>query len=320
MGQTGKEERIELIAGEKDKRLDVYLSEHLYPRLSRNRIQQLIERGNVLVSGKSVKPSYKLKGKELIEIILPPPPPLEIIPEPLPINILYEDEHLAVVEKPFGMLTHPVGSKRRGTLVNALLYRFPLSSLGLPLRPGIVHRLDKDTGGLLVVAKTDSAHLELTRMLKRKEIDRRYIALVHKEVDFEEKLVDVPLARVPHSNKVIVKKGGKEARTLLKKLGLYKGFSLLEAKLFTGRTHQIRVHCAYIGHPIVGDSLYAPKHFYPPEVREILRELQGQALYAYQLSFIHPFTKESLSFHSPLPLPFQNLLKYIEASHKGGDL
>lgn len=313
MDEIDKEERIELIGGEKGKRLDVYLSECLYPRLSRNRIQQLIERGNVLVSGKKVKPSYKLKGEETIEIILLPPPPLEIKPEPLAINILYEDEYLAVVEKPFGMLTHPVGNKRSGTLLNALLYHFPLSSLGSPLRPGIVHRLDKDTGGLLVVAKRDSAHLKLAQMLREKQIDRRYIALVHKEVGFAEKLVDAPLARVPHSSKVAVKRSGKVARTLFKRLKLYKGFSLLEAKLFTGRTHQIRVHCAYIGHPVVGDSLYAPKNSYSPQMQELLKDLKGQALYAYQLSFVHPFKNELLSFSSPLPLSFQNLLKYIKS-------
>lgn len=312
MAEIAKEERIELIGEEKGKRLDVYLSECLYPRLSRNRIQQLIEEGLVLVSGKRTKPSYKLKGGEIIEVIVPPPPPLEIKPEPIPIKILYEDEHLAIVEKPFGMLTHPVGKRRSGTLVNALLHHLTLSSLGSPLRPGIVHRLDRDTGGLLVVAKTDSAHLMLSKMLKEKQIDRRYIALVHKEVDFEERLVDVPLARVPHSDRVIVMKGGKEAKTILRRLRVYRGFSLLEAKLLTGRTHQIRVHCAYIGHPVVGDPLYAPRHSYSQEMREILRELGGQALYAYQLSFPHPFKKETISIQSPLPLPFQKLLKYME--------
>lgn len=313
MAEFEKEKRIELIANERDKRIDVYLSEHLYPQLSRNRIKLLIENGYILVSGKKIKPSYKLKGGEKIEISIPPPPSTEIKPEPIPIKIIYEDKHLAVVEKPFGMLTHPVGNKRNGTLVNALLYYFPLSNIGSPLRPGIVHRLDKDTGGLLVVAKTDSAHLILSKMLKEKQIDRRYIALVHNEVNFEERIINVPLMKVPHSDRVIVRKGGKEAKTLLKRLRLYKDFSLLEAKLFTGRTHQIRVHCAYIGHPVVGDPLYAPKHSYPPKMREILKELRGQALYAYRLAFNHPFKKEYLSLHSELPIAFQKLLKYIEA-------
>ncbi len=312
MAEIRKGEKIELIGEEKGKRLDVYLSERLYPLFSRNHIQQLIESGYILVSGKESKPSYKLRGGELIEITIPPPPTLEIKPEPIPINVIYEDEFLAVVEKPFGMLTHPVGNKRSGTLVNALLYRFPLSSIGFPLRPGIVHRLDRDTGGLLVVAKTDPAHIKLAKMMREREIDRRYIALVHKEVDFEEKLVDVPLMRVPHRNRIIVKRKGKEARTMLRRLKVFKGFSLLEAKLFTGRTHQIRVHCAYIGHPIVGDPLYAPRHSYPPLMRESIQELGGQALYAHQLSFFHPFKDELLTLRSPLPLSFQKLLKYIE--------
>lgn len=313
MAEIEKGKKIELIAKERGKRLDIYLSKCLYPILSRNRIQQLIESGHILVWGKRTKPSYKIRGNEVIEITIPPPPSLELKPEPIPIKIIYEDEYLAVVEKPFGMLTHPVGNRRSGTLVNALLYNFPLSSVGSPLRPGIVHRLDRDTGGLLIVAKTDPAHLKLSKMLKEKEIDRRYIALVHKEVNFEEKIVDVPLVRVPHSDKVIARKGGKEARTMLKRLRLFKGFSLLEAKLFTGRTHQIRVHCAYIGHPVVGDLLYAPRHSYPLPLREILKQLGGQALYAYKLSLPHPFKQTLLCFNSQLPSPFQKLIEYIEA-------
>ncbi|MGC8843481.1 MAG: RluA family pseudouridine synthase [bacterium] len=314
MAEIGKEERINLFVEEGNlKRLDLYLSEVLYPRLSRNRIKQLIEKGLVLVNGKNPKPSYRLRGGEIIEIFIPPPPSPEIKPEPIEIKILYEDEHLAVVEKPFGMLTHPVGNKRTGTLLNALLYRFPLSSIGSPLRPGIVHRLDKETGGILIVAKTDPAHLKLAKMLREKEIDRRYLALVHNEVEFEEKVIEMPLLRIPHSDRVIVDKKGKEAKTLLRRLKNFKGFSLLEAKLFTGRTHQVRVHCAFIGHPIVGDSLYAPKHSYSPELRYLLKELGGHTLYAYFLSFNHPFNNELLCFNSSPPLPFQNVLKYIES-------
>jgi 23S rRNA pseudouridine1911/1915/1917 synthase len=313
LAEIDKGEKIKIIGEDKGKRLDVYLSERLYPRLSRSRIEQLIEEGNVFVDGRNVKPSYKLKGGEEIEVIIPPPPPLEIKPERIDINILYEDEYLAVVEKPFGMLTHPVGNKRSGTLVNALLSRFNLSSIGSPLRPGIVHRLDRDTSGLLIVAKTDPAHLKLSKMIREKQVDRRYIALVHKEFPYEGKIVDMPLMRVPHSDKVIVHKRGKEAKTMLRRIKNYKGFALLEAILYTGRTHQVRVHCAFLGHPIVGDQLYAPKHSYSPELRNLLKELKGQALYAYYLSFLHPFKNEHLTFNSPLPQSFQNLLKYIES-------
>ncbi|MBC7327233.1 RluA family pseudouridine synthase [bacterium] len=311
--EGGKAKRIELVAEEGGKRVDTYLSERLYPNLSRSRIQQLIEKGNITLNGKNVKPSYRLKGGELIEIVIPPPPPQEILPEPIPLRILFEDEYLAVVEKPFGMLTHPVGNKRSGTLVNALLYHMSLSSIGAPLRPGIVHRLDRDTGGLLIVAKTDPAHHKLAKMIRDKEVDRRYIVLVHKEVDFEERIVDVPLVRVPHTDRVVVRKGGKEARTLLKRLKTFSGFSLLEAKLFTGRTHQIRVHCAYIGHPVVGDPLYAPRSAYSKEMVQLLKELNGQALYAYFIAFRHPFKGDYLSITSSLPIAFENLLKYIES-------
>jgi 23S rRNA pseudouridine1911/1915/1917 synthase len=313
LAEIDKGEKIKIIGEDKGKRLDLYLSECLYPRLSRSRIEQLIEQGNVFVDGRNVKPSYRLKGSETIEIIIPPPPPLEIKPEKIDINIIYEDEYLAVVEKPFGMLTHPVGSKRSGTLVNALLSRFILSSIGSPLRPGIVHRLDRDTGGLLIVAKTDPTHLKLSKMIREKQVDRRYIALVHKEFPYEEKIVDMPLMRVPHSDKVIVHKRGKEAKTMLRRIKNYKGFALLEAILYTGRTHQVRVHCAFLGHPIVGDQLYAPKNSYSPELRNLLKELKGQALYAYHLSFLHPIKNELLTFNSPLPQSFQNLLKYIES-------
>jgi 23S rRNA pseudouridine1911/1915/1917 synthase len=313
LAEIDKGEKIKIIGEDKGKRLDLYLSECLYPRLSRSRIEQLIEQGNVFVDGRNVKPSYRLKGSETIEIIIPPPPPLEIKPEKIDINIIYEDEYLAVVEKPFGMLTHPVGSKRSGTLVNALLSRFNLSSIGSPLRPGIVHRLDRDTGGLLIVAKTDPTHLKLSKMIREKQVDRRYIALVHKEFPYEEKIIDMPLMRVPHSDKVIVHKRGKEAKTMLRRIKNYKGFALLEAILYTGRTHQVRVHCAFLGHPIVGDQLYAPKNSYSPELRNLLKELKGQALYAYHLSFLHPIKNELLTFNSPLPQSFQNLLKYIES-------
>lgn len=313
MAEIGQEKRIRLIGKDKGKRLDLYLSECLYLRLSRSRIEQLIEQGNVFVDGRNGKPSYKLKGGEEIEVIIPPPPPIEIKPEQIEINIVYEDEYLAVVEKPFGMLTHPVGNKRGGTLVNALLFRFNLSSIGSPLRPGIVHRLDRDTGGLLIVAKTDPTYLKLAKMIREKQVDRHYIALVHKEFPDEEKIVNMPLMRVPHSDKMIVHKRGKEAKTILRRIKNYKRFALLEAILYTGRTHQVRVHCAFLGHPIVGDTLYAPRHSYSPDLRNLLKELNGQALYAYYLSFLHPFKNEHLTFHLPLPLPFQNLLKYIES-------
>ena len=313
MAEISREKTIKLIGKDKGKRLDLYLSECLYPNLSRSRIEQLIEQGNVFVEGRNVKPSYKLKGGETIEVIIPPPPSPEIKPEQIEINILYEDEYLAVVEKPFGMLTHPVGNKRSGTLLNALLFHCNLSSIGSPLRPGIVHRLDRDTGGLLIVAKTDPAHLELAKMIREKEVDRRYVALVHNEFPKEEKIVNMPLMRVPHSDKVVVNKRGKEAKTLLRRIKNYKGFALLEAILYTGRTHQVRVHCAFLGHPIVGDQLYAPKHSYCPVLRNLLKELNGQALYAHYLSFLHPFKNEHLTINSPLPQSFQNLLKYIES-------
>lgn len=305
------EKSLRLIADRKGIRLDAFLTDHLSPQVSRNRIQHLIKEGHILLNGKAVKPSYILKGGEVIEIHLPPPPPTTLLPEMIPLNILYEDEHLAVVEKPFGMLTHPVGNIRSGTLVNALLARFPLSSIGAPLRPGIVHRLDKDTGGLLVVAKTDSAHYILSQMLRRREIERRYKAIVYGEVDFEEKLVDAPLARIPHTKKVAVREGGKEARTILRRLKIFKGFSLLEARLLSGRTHQIRVHCAHIGHPILGDPLYSHRRV-PPFLLPLLRRLGGQALYAYFLSFPHPFTSEQLRFGVSLPSPLEDIIKCLE--------
>lgn len=289
---------MELIVNKEDanQRLDVYLTKKL--GLSRVRIQQIIKANNVILNDKpALKPHHKIKSRERIVINLPPPENFDIIPEEIPLEVLYEDEDLIVINKPAGIIVHPTHKIKSGTLINALLFhtRGKLSSIGVPLRPGVVHRLDKDTSGVMVVAKTDQAYWSLTRQFSQHTITRCYLALVYGIMNQDKGKIDVPIGR-PAKGGVGMKAKGRLAREAITYFKVKETFdsrySLLEVKLATGRTHQIRVHLSYIGHQVVGDKRYGKK-------RE--DNLKRQALHAFLLGFNHPKTNKYMEWTSSLP-------------------
>jgi 23S rRNA pseudouridine1911/1915/1917 synthase len=288
-------------------RLDVWLARQSLG-LTRSHAQKLIAQGHVQIAGQAAKNNFRLQQGQSVQVEVPAPQPLLLTPEDLQLPIVYQDSDLVVVNKPQGMVTHPAQGNRSGTLVNGLLYQVEdLSGINGVLRPGIVHRLDKDTSGLLIVAKNDQAHLVLAAELKARRIKREYQALVHGGIAAETGTVDAPIARHPVFRKrMAVVDGGRPAVThyqVLERLGNY---TLLQLKLETGRTHQIRVHLAHIGHPVVGDPVYGPRkqHF----------QLPGQLLHAFRLTFTHPRTGAIMQFTAPLPKPFHDLLTRLRAS------
>ena len=292
-------------------RLDRALAAAL-PTLSRERLKSLIRSGAVERGGALVRdPSAKVKGDECFRLAVPEPEPAHNEPQDIPLRIVFEDEHLLVLDKPAGLVVHPAAGNRDGTLVNALLHHCggSLSGIGGVARPGIVHRIDKDTSGLLVVAKTDVAHEGLSRQFAAHSIDRRYLAIVSGVPKTTEGSVDAPLARSAANRKkiaIVESSRGKRAVTHWKRLTLLQDAALVECRLETGRTHQVRVHMASIGHPLLGDPVYgrsSRRH------REVLKELgfHRQALHAAELGFTHPVTKNRLSFSSGMPADMQEL-------------
>lgn len=285
-------------------RLDKYISENI-SEISRSYAAVLAKDGLIECEGKALDKNYKIKGGELIRIWVPEPEPQEVEAEDIPLNIIYEDSDLLVVNKPQGMVVHPAPGNYSGTLVNALLYhcRDSLSAINGVIRPGIVHRIDKDTSGLLVVAKNNNAHIRLSEQIKEKKALRSYIALVNGRVK-ENGTVNAPIARNPKDRKkMAVVKGGREAVThyeVLEDLGEY---TLLKCILETGRTHQIRVHMTSIGHSIVGDKVYG--------VKKDKFNLNGQLLHAEQIGFDHPSTGEYMQFSSDLPDYFEAVLNKL---------
>ena len=295
-------------------RLDRYLTE-LFPDLSRARVQALIGEGEASVNGKPVKVSYKVQAGDDISLNVPPPTPARAVAQEIPLRIVYEDADLLVIDKPRGMATHPAPGSPDKTLVNALLaHCSDLSGIGGEERPGIVHRLDKDTTGLLVVAKNDLAHRNLQGQIQSREAKRRYLALVWGVPRFDEAEIDVPIGRHPNERiKMAVLPGaGREARTdvfVRERLG---PLTLLECRLHTGRTHQIRVHCQYAGHPVAGDSVYGGrKKSGDSHLDTALEKLPAQALHAFSLAFNHPRTGEPLAFEAPLPAEMEAILSYL---------
>ena len=282
-------------------RLDRFLSRHL-PHLSRARLQQLIQRGQVVVNGLSVKPSLRLKPDDRVDVVVPPPEPLELEPEDIPINVVYQDAHLLVVDKPAGLTVHPGAGHPRHTLVNALLALCPdLSGVGGKLRPGIVHRLDKNTSGLMVVAKSDIAHHGLAQQLKEGAMTKKYLAMVWDTPHPSEGVIEAPVGRHRvHRQRMAVVTQGRYALTRYRVQEVMGDFSLLEVTPSTGRTHQIRVHLSFIGHPIVGDPLYT---------RRRVPFLERQFLHACFLGFQHPTTGERLQFTAPLPQDLEEALQ-----------
>ena len=286
---------------ENGKRLDAFLKEAI-DDASRTFLQGLIAQGNVLVNEKPAKANYKVKENDRIFIAIPDPVDVEIKPQAMDLEIVYEDKDVLVVNKPVGLVVHPAHGHYDDTLVNGLLAHCrDLSGINGVMRPGIVHRIDKDTSGLLMVAKNDFAHNSLAKQLKEHSVERGYIALVQGVIAEPAGLVDAPIGRHPlERKKMAVNLNGKEARTHYYVKERFEKYTLIECRLETGRTHQIRVHLSYIGHPLVGDELYGS--------RKNNLGFQGQALHAYLLGFTHPLSGERLHFEAPLPEEFQKEL------------
>lgn len=288
-------------------RCDVYIAQNS-PYLTRSFLKKLFDSGDVLVNDKAVKSSHKLKEGDEIEIHLPPVKTLEAKAENIPLDIVYEDSDVLVINKPRGMVVHPAAGNEDGTLVNAVMHHCGdnLSAINGVLRPGIVHRIDKDTTGLLVVAKNNNAHLKLTEQLSDHTLGRTYYAIVHGNIKEDSLTVDAPIARSEHDRKkmAIAKKDGRDARTHIKVLERFGKYTYIQCNLETGRTHQIRVHTKSIGHPILGDKTYGLK-------KEEF-SLTGQLLHAGKISFIHPSSGEKVSFSAPLPEDFENILEKVK--------
>lgn len=284
-------------------RIDKVLST-LNEEWSRTQIAGWIQEGNIKVNGENVKAKYKVKAGDFIEIDVPDPEPLEVIPEKMDLDIVYEDEDVLVVNKPKGLVVHPAPGHMTGTLVNGLMYHCKdLSGINGVLRPGIVHRIDKDTSGLLMVAKNDLAHQSLVEQLVEKSVIRKYVALVHGRIPHDKGTIDAPIGRDPKDRqKQAVVDNGKHAVTHFKVLERIGNYTLIECRLETGRTHQIRVHMSYIGYPLVGDPKYGPKKTI---------DFGGQVLHAGVLGFIHPRTKELLQFEVDPPEDFLTLLSQL---------
>ena len=290
---------------DKGKRLDIYIAEN-FNELSRTMIKKLIESNNILVNDKSEKVSYKVQANDNISIDVPEAKETKLKAQEIPLDIIYEDSDIIVVNKPKGMVVHPANGNPDGTLVNAILSicKNSLSGIGGELRPGIVHRLDKDTSGLIILAKNDKAHINMSEQIKERNVKKTYIALVRGNVPEEEATINMPIGRsTKDRKKMAVTKNGKQAITHFKVLKRYSKYTLLEIKIETGRTHQIRVHMAEIGYPVVGDAVYSNgKNEFG---------IEGQMLHAYKLEFMHPITNKHMELTAPLPQYFEEILKKL---------
>ena len=288
-------------------RLDKVCSE-IFSDYSRSQIKQLLDGGNITVNGKTEKAKYKVKSGDVIRLEEPETKTLELRPENIPLDIVYEDDDVIVINKPQGMVVHPAPGHDEHTLVNALLYHCPLSTINGTFRPGIVHRIDKDTSGLLMVAKNDKAHRSLAKQLKDKTNIREYVALVHGRIAEDEGTINAPIGRsLKDRKKQAGVKDGRNAVTHFEVLKRYRDYTLVKCILETGRTHQIRVHMKYIGHPLVGDPLYGPKKTIKGN---------GQFLHAGKLGFVHPTTGKLLIFEAPLPKIFQECLEKLDKTNR----
>ena len=310
-----------LIAESGGERLDAFIAAHL-PKLSRSRAAQLIEAGNVRVNGRVPKKSEKVAAGDVVEITVPATEETAVAAQDIPLDIVFQDADLLVIDKPAGMVVHPAPGNYEGTLVNALLHHVKdLSGIGGVARPGIVHRLDKDTSGLMLVAKHDESHRALSAALKKREIKRRYLTASWGHLDVEERIVEAPIGRSPNDRKkMAVMESGRSARTRFKRLERWKGADLLLAELQTGRTHQIRVHLLSIGHPVVGDELYAPggeRGISGPSskwARAFAQRVPRQFLHATELAFRHPRTQKVMRFRSELPADLAQAAAWARAN------
>ena len=289
------------------KRIDSFIHK-VQEDISRSMVQKLIEQKNIKVNGKETKHSYKLKLNDEIEIFVPEAKEINLKAQDIPLNVIYEDNDIIVINKPKGMVVHPANGNPDGTLVNAVmnLCKDSLSGIGGEIRPGIVHRLDKDTSGAIIVAKNDKAHIALSEQLKNHEVKKTYLALVRGIITENEATINMPIARSKKDRKKMdVDKNGKEAITHFKVLGRYKNkYTLLQINLETGRTHQIRVHLSHIGYPIIGDEVYSNgKNEW---------NVSGQCLHAWKLEFIHPITGKKISLEAEIPEYLKNIIKELE--------
>ncbi|MDO4325589.1 MAG: RluA family pseudouridine synthase [bacterium] len=296
-----------IVEGESSSRIDAYLA-GILEGVSRSYIQKLVKEEKILVNGKTVKSNYKVAAGDEVEVEIPEPEPLAILPEKMDLDIVYEDEDVILINKPKGMVVHPAAGHYEHTLVNGLLYHCQgqLSGINGVMRPGIVHRIDMDTTGILIVCKNDMAHNAISEQLKVHSITRKYQAIVHGRIAEEEGTVDAPIGRHPVDRKKmsVNYKNGKEAVTHYRVLKRFSRYTHIECQLETGRTHQIRVHMASIGHPLLGDALYGPS--------KCPYALCGQTLHAGVLGFIHPRTGVYMEFTAPLPEYFTELLEKLD--------
>jgi 23S rRNA pseudouridine1911/1915/1917 synthase len=309
--------------GKKKERLDVFLTNHV-ENATRNKVQNAIKDGNVLIDGNTVRPSHLVAPGEVIHITLPKSPPQDVQPENIPMDILYEDDYLLVVNKPSGMVTHPAYANYSGTLVNALLYHCNhLSTLNDATRPGIVHRLDKNTSGLMVIAKTDAAHAHLAKQFARRTISREYQAIVWGRFREHTGVIETDLGRSKSDRKkMAVVENGKKAITTYTVLEQFQYLCLLQLTLKTGRTHQIRVHLAHINHPVFGDPTYNGRRISEgphtsrekTEIQKLLASLPRQALHAKTIGFVHPANKQVMEFNSDLPKDMALVLSTLRDS------
>ena len=296
-------------------RLDAFLASRI-DGWSRARLQRLIDSGDVLVNGKLAKPSYKVSASDQVEVELIPAPAGNFTPENIPLEIVFEDDHVIVINKPAGLVVHPAAGIHSGTLANALAYHFQQLSNAGSVRPGLVHRLDKDTSGLLVVAKTETDHENLADQFRAREVFKSYVALVYGAVKQESGRIEQPIARDPRNRtRMAIVPGGRGALSLYRVRRSYNSFTLLEVELKTGRTHQIRVHLSWLKHPVVGDELYGAgrdNNVRDVHLRAQIRKLKRQFLHAEQLGFRHPHTGEQVRFVASLPAELTDLLEKLD--------
>lgn len=307
MFEENIQEEFEFQIEQKSGRVDKYLTTEL-ETMSRSKVQNLIADGYVFVNGETIKANYKLEAGDKVEVFVPEPEAVDVEAEDIPLDIIYEDKDIVLINKAQGMVVHPGAGNPNGTLVNALLFHIKdLSGINGEIRPGIVHRLDKDTSGILIVAKNDEAHVNLSEQLQNRTVKRKYWALVHGVLPHEHGTINAPIGRDPKDRqKFTVIKGGKEAISHFRVLERIQKFSLMEVSLETGRTHQIRVHLNYIDHPVAGDKIYGPKKSL---------EGNGQFLHARMLEFTHPRTGETMSFEAELPAIFEETLDRLRKDY-----
>jgi len=314
--------QVEVPVDIKPERLDRFLASHPKVDLTRSRVQKLIADGLVLVEGISVVKNHTLKGGEIISITIPPVPEVDMVAEDIPLDIVFEDDYLAVVNKPAGLVTHPGAGNYSGTLVNALIHHFEKLASGSGYeRPGIVHRLDKNTSGLILVAKTDDIYLKLQQQMQKREIKRTYLALICGHVREEEGVIDLPIGRSLKDRKkmIVTNVGSRKSKTSYKLKDRFRSYDLLEVLLHTGRTHQIRVHFSHLGHPVFGDPDYGGRHkwhrgIFAPErqlAKRLLDIIGRQALHAQQLEFTHPVNEQTILLEADVPQDFKQVLDVL---------